>query len=169
MRISGKIAFVNLRDGSGYIQCIIEKKIIGDEQFDLLKECGIESAIHIDGTVAKHPKKEEYEIQTTSLSIISKAKDYPLGTKEHGVEFLFDNRHLHLRSKRQRAIQRIRDTIIHATYDWMRDNDYIKIDSPIFTATCAEDSTELYQTTHTNDETMYLSQTGQMYIEAAIA
>jgi len=92
-----------------------------------------------------------------------------LGTKEHGVEFLFDQRHLYLRSKSQRAIQRVRDTIIHATYDWMRDHDYIKIDSPIFTSTCAEDSTELYKTEHTNGETMYLSQTGQMYIEAAIA
>ncbi|USN55130.1 MAG: asparagine--tRNA ligase [Candidatus Peribacteria bacterium] len=96
-------------------------------------------------------------------------KDYPLGQKEHGVEFLFDNRHLHLRSRSQVAIQRIRDTLIHATYDWMRAHDFIKIDSPIFTPTCAEDSTELYEVTHTNGEKMYLSQTGQMYIEAAIA
>jgi asparaginyl-tRNA synthetase len=93
-----------------------------------------------------------------------------LGTKDnHGIEFLYDQRHLHLRSKSQRAIQRIRDTIIHATYDWMRKHNYTKIDSPIFTPTCAEDSTELYQIEHTNGENMYLSQTGQMYIEAAIA
>lgn len=100
--------------------------------------------------------------------MVSVAKEYPLGTKDHGVEFLFDNRHLYLRSQSQRAIQRIRDTIIHATYDRMRNNDYIKIDSPIFTPTCAEDSTELYSVKHTNEETMFLSQTGQMYIEAAI-
>lgn len=100
---------------------------------------------------------------------MSTSKDYPLGQKEHGVEFLFDNRHLHLRSKKQWAIQRIRDTLIHATYDWMRDNHYTKIDSPIFTPTCAEDSTELYSVEHTNGEQMFLSQTGQMYIEAAIA
>jgi asparaginyl-tRNA synthetase len=97
------------------------------------------------------------------------SKEYPLGQKEHGVEFLFDNRHLYLRSKSQWAIQRIRDTIIHATYDRMRNNDYIKIDAPIFTPTCAEDSTSLYETEHTNGEKMYLSQTGQLYIEAAIA
>ena len=82
--------------------------------------------------------------------MINPAKDYPLGQKEHGVEFLFDNRHLYLRSKSQWAIQRIRDTIIHATYDRMRNNHYTKIDSPIFTSTCAEDSTELYETEHTN-------------------
>ncbi len=92
-----------------------------------------------------------------------------MGQKEHGVEFLFDNRHLYLRSKSQRAVQRIRDTIIHATYDRMRDNDYTKIDAPIFTPTCAEDSTSLYETEHTNWEKMFLSQTGQLYIEAAIA
>lgn len=169
VRISGKIAFVNLRDWTGYLQCVVEQKVIGDDAFDALKECGIESAISLQWTLAKHPKKDEYELQTTSLEVLAVAKDYPLGTKDHGVEFLFDNRHLHLRGKKQRAILRIRDTIIHATYDWMRDNDYIKIDSPIFTPTCAEDSTELYEVEHTNGEKMFLSQTGQMYIEAAIA
>ena len=100
---------------------------------------------------------------------MSVAHDYPLGTKDHGVEFLFDNRHLHLRSKTQWAIQRVRDTIIHATYDWMREHHYTKIDSPIFTPTCAEDSTELYEVEHTNGEKMFLTQSGQLYIEAAIA
>jgi len=169
IRVSGKIAFVNLRDGTGYMQCVIVKEEVGEEQFDALKDCGIESAISLTWEISKHPKKEEYELQVKNIEILSVAKDYPLGTKEHGVEFLFDQRHLYLRSKSQRAIQRVRDTIIHATYDWMRDHDYIKIDSPIFTSTCAEDSTELYKTEHTNGETMYLSQTGQMYIEAAIA
>jgi len=168
-RVSGKIAFVNLRDGSGYMQCVILKEAIGEEQFEALKWCGIESAISLTGEISKHPKKEEYELQVQSIDILSVAKDYPLGTKEHGVEFLFDQRHLYLRSKTQRAIQRVRDTIIHATYDRMREHDYIKIDSPVFTPTCAEDSTELYEVEHTNGEKMYLSQTGQMYIEAAIA
>lgn len=151
------------------MQCVIVKEEVGDEAFEAIKECGIESAISLTWEISKHPKKDEYELQVTNIDIYSIAKDYPLGTKEHGVEFLFDQRHLYLRSKTQRAIQRVRDTIIHATYDWMREHNYIKIDSPIFTSTCAEDSTELYQTEHTNGETMYLSQTGQMYIEAAIA
>jgi len=168
-RSSGKIAFMTLRDWTGYIQCIIEKKNVGEEIYEALTWCGIESAVTIDGAVAKHPKKEEYEIHVAGWTVISLSKDYPLGQKEHGVEFLFDNRHLHLRSKKQWAIQRVRDTLIHATYDWMRNSHYTKIDSPIFTPTCAEDSTELYAVEHTNGEQMFLSQTGQMYIEAAIA
>ena len=169
IRFSGKIGFVEFRDGTGYIQCIAEEKNIWEDKFNELKNCGIESSIKISGTVSKHPKKDEYEIQTEDFEVISLAKDYPLWQKDHGVEFLFDNRHLYLRSKSQWAIQRVRDEVIHATYDWMQENDFTKIDSPIFTSTCAEDSTSLYETTHTNWETMYLNQTGQMYIEAAIA
>ncbi len=151
------------------MQCVVEIWTVWDEQFESLKECGIESAISLTWEISKHPKKEEFELQVSEIEVLNIAKDYPLGTKEHGVEFLFDQRHLYLRSKTQRSIQRVRDTIIHATYDWMRNHDYIKIDSPIFTPTCAEDSTELYSVTHTNGEEMFLSQTGQMYIEAAIA
>lgn len=175
-RWSGKIQFVVLRDGTGYLETVIslrkadEEWWVSKEQFDALKDCGIESAVELTGTLVKHFKKEwAYELQVSHLSVLSVAKDYPLGQKEHGPEFLFDHRHLYLRSKSQWAIQRVRDTIIHATYDWMRDNNYTKIDAPIFTPTCAEDSTSLYETTHTNDETMYLTQSGQMYIEAAIA
>lgn len=145
-------------------------KAAGEETFAAVKDCGIESVVELTGTLVKHFKKEgAYELQVSAATILNIAKDYPLGQKEHGVEFLFDHRHLYLRSKSQWAIQRVRDTIIHATYDWMRANDYTKIDSPIFTPTCAEDSTELYEVEHTNGEKMFLSQTGQMYIEAAIA
>lgn len=168
-RSSWKIMFIDLRDGTGIIPCVIQKKTLWEESFDALKSAGIESAVELTGTLSKHPKKDEFELQVTNGSVLSLAKDYPLWQKEHGVEFLFDNRHLYLRAPKQVAIQRIRDTIIHATYDRMRSNDYTKIDSPVFTPTCAEDSTELYQVEHTNGEKMYLSQTGQMYIEAAIA
>jgi asparaginyl-tRNA synthetase len=169
-RGSGKIQFVVLRDGTGYLETVVDQSVVGEEAFAALKECGIESVVSLTGKLVAHFKKEwHYELQVSSLQIINPAKDYPLGQKEHGVEFLFDNRHLYLRSKSQWAIQRVRDTIIHATYDRMRTNSYTKIDSPIFTSTCAEDSTELYETVHTNGEQLYLSQTGQMYIEAAIA
>lgn len=161
--------FITLRDGTWTIPCVIEKKAVGEEVFNHLKSAWIESAILLTWSLARHPKKEAFELQVTWWEILSLAKDYPLGQKEHGVEFLFDNRHLYLRSPKQIAIQRIRDTIIHATYDRMRSNDYTKIDSPVFTPTCAEDSTELYEVEHTNGEKMFLSQTGQMYIEAAIA
>jgi asparaginyl-tRNA synthetase len=161
---------VVIRDGTGYLETVVELTAAGEETFSAVKDCGIESVVEFTGTLKAHFKKVgAYELQVTDATILNVAKDYPLGQKDHGVEFLFDNRHLHLRSQSQWAIQRVRDTIIHATYDWMRDHTYTKIDSPIFTPTCAEDSTELYEVTHTNGEQMFLSQTGQMYIEAAIA
>ncbi len=170
IRSSGKIAFILLRDGTGYLQCVIELSSVGDEVFNQLICCGIESAVALSGVVSLHPKSGAFELQVKNVQVISQAKDWPLGQKDdHGVEFLFDNRHLHLRAQSQWAILRIRDTLIHATYDWMRAHDFTKIDAPIFTPTCAEDSTELYEVTHTNGEKMFLSQTGQMYIEAAIA
>jgi asparaginyl-tRNA synthetase len=168
-RASGKVAFVELRDGTGFIQCVAEPQNVGEEKFDVLKSLNIESAISVTGTVSKHPKKELFELQIKDLTVYADTKDYPLGQKEHNPEFLFDNRHLYLRSKSQRAIQRIRNTIIYATYDWMRDNDFIKIDAPIFTPSACEGTTELYEVEHVNGETMYLSQSGQLYIEAAIA
>ncbi len=170
IRSSGKIAFILLRDGTGYLQCVIELGSVGDEVFNQLICCGIESAVALSGVVSLHPKSGAFELQVKNVQVISQAKDWPLGQKDdHGVEFLFDNRHLHLRAQSQWAILRIRDTLIHATYDWMRAHHFTKIDAPIFTPTCAEDSTELYEVTHTNGEKMFLSQTGQMYIEAAIA
>ncbi|MFA7284208.1 MAG: asparagine--tRNA ligase [Candidatus Absconditabacterales bacterium] len=169
IRSSGKIVFLELRDGTGYIQCIAELSVLGEDIFRELESCGIETSLSIAGTVSKHPKKDEYEIQVSDYHIYTKTNDYPLGTKDdHGPEFLFDKRHLYLRSKTQVAIQRIRDTIIHATYDWMRDNEFIKIDAPIFTPNAAEGTTELYEVEHVNGEKMYLSQTGQLYIEAAL-
>ena len=169
IRSSGKVSFIELRDGSGYLQCVIEAKNFSPEQFEEISTLNIESSIALTGTVSKHPKKDEYELQVSDYSIFWLAKDYPLGTKDdHGPEFLFDNRHLYLRSKSQVAIQKVRDTIIHATYDWMRDNGFTKIDAPIFTPNAAEGTTELYSVEHVNGETMYLSQTGQLYIEAAM-
>ena len=169
IRSSGKLAFIELRDGSGYIQCVVEAKNFTPEQFEEIASLGIESSLSLTGTVTKHPKKEEYELQVSSFHVFWLAKDYPLGTKDdHGPEFLFDNRHLYLRSKSQVAIQRVRDTIIFATYQWMKDNGFTKIDAPIFTPNAAEGTTDLYSVEHVNGETMYLSQTWQLYIEAAM-
>lgn len=169
IRSSGKLAFIELRDGSGYMQCVVEAKNLTPEQFEEIAGLGIESSLSLTGTVSKHPKKEEYELQVSSFHVFWQAKDYPLGTKDdHGPEFLFDNRHLYLRSKSQVAIQKVRDTIIFATYQWMKDNGFTKIDAPIFTPNAAEGTTDLYSVEHVNGETMYLSQTWQLYIEAAM-
>jgi len=168
IRFSGKIWFIELRDGTWTIQCIVEQKVVWDELFEELKAVWIETSMEIKWTLSKHPKKDEFELQTKSVLFFTKTKEYPLWQKEHWVDFLFDNRHLHLRTPRQIAIQRVRDTIIHATYDRMRDNDFTKIDAPIFTPTCAEDSSDLYEVEHTNGEKMFLSQSWQLYIEAAV-
>lgn len=169
-RSSGKLCFIELRDGSGYIQCVSEINSLGEEKFRELESCGQESSLSISWVISKHPKKEEFELQVSDYSIYTKSNDYPLGTKDdHGPEFLFDHRHLYLRSKTQSAIQKIRDTIIQSTYIWMRDNDFTKIDSPIFTPSACEGTTELYEVEHVNGEKLYLSQSGQLYLEAAIA
>ena len=169
IRSSGKIAFLELRDGSGYIQAIIESKNFSDTEWETITSLGLESSLSLTGIISKHPKKDEYELQVSLFHIFQNSHDYPLGTKDdHGPSFLFDHRHLYLRSKSQIAIQRIRDTIIHATYDWMRDEWFTKIDAPIFTPNAAEWTTDLYEVEHVNWETMYLSQTWQLYIEAAM-
>lgn len=169
IRSNGKLCFIELRDGSGYIQCVAELSVLGESKFKDLESCGIETSVSLTGTVSKHPKRDEYELQVSDYHIFGHAKDYPLGTKDdHGPEFLFDKRHLYLRSKSQVAIQKVRDTIIHATYDWMRNNGFTKIDAPIFTPNACEGTTELYSVEHVNGEIMYLSQSGQLYIEAAM-
>ena len=95
--------------------------------------------MQITGKVSKHPKKDEYEVHIQSFSLYGRSQDYPLGSKDdHGPEFLFDQRHLYLRSKSQVAIQKVRHTIIYATYDWMRDHGFTKIDAPIFTPNACE-------------------------------
>lgn len=167
-RGSGKVCFIELRDGSGFMQCVAEETKLG-ERFDELKGQNIETSLSLTGTVSKHPKKEEYELQISDFKVYCSTKDYPLGQKEHNPDFLFDMRHLYLRSKSQWAVQRIRDTIIYATYDRMRDNDFIKIDAPIFTPNACEGTTELYEVEHVNGEKMYLSQSGQLYLEGALA
>lgn len=180
-RSSGKVAFIELRDGTGYIQCVVEvakgereeqKELQGltQEDFDIIANLGQESSLSLTWLVSKHPKKDEYELQVRSFHVYTNTADYPLGTKDdHGPEFLFDNRHLYLRSKTQVAIMRIRDTICTATYDWMKQHDFTRIDAPIFTPNACEGTTELYEVEHVNGETMYLSQSGQLYIETAIA
>lgn len=169
IRSSGKLCFIELRDGSSYMQCVSEINAVGESNFKELESLGIESSLALTGIVSKHPKKEEYELQVSSYILYGKAADYPLGTKDdHGPEFLFDNRHLYLRAKSQRAVQRVRDTIIHATYDWMRDHGFTKIDAPIFTPNACEGTTELYSVEHVNGEIMYLTQSGQLYLEAAM-
>ncbi len=167
-RSSGKIAFWQIRDGSGFCQAILSSDELSIEMWQEASKVTVETSVEITGMVTKHPKKDEYELQAVSFAYYQIAEEYPIGKKDHGIDFLLDNRHLWLRSPKQWAIQRVRDTLIHACYDFMRQNNFTKIDSPIITANAGENTTDLFKVKYF-DETTYLSQTGQLYIEAAIA
>ena len=167
-RSSGKIMFWQIRDGSGFTQAILSATDLKEEQWKLAESITMESSVQITGQVTKHPKKEEYELAVKDFKIFQIAEDYPIAKKDHGIDFLMDNRHLWLRSPSQWAIQRIRNTLILATYDWFRNNDFIKIDSPVLTPSAGENTTELFKVKYFDTEA-YLSQTGQLYLEAAIA
>ncbi len=169
LRSSGKIMFINLRDGSGFAQAIVEKTTVGDDQWEKLQALTQESSITVTGVVSEHPKQPGvFEIQTSGVEIVNIAEEYPIGNKDHGPDFLLDQRHLWLRSKKQWAIQRVRNTIINSIYEFLNKDGFIKIDSPILTPTSCEGTTELFEVPYFEDETAYLSQSGQLYLEAAI-
>ncbi|MEK7496911.1 MAG: asparagine--tRNA ligase [Patescibacteria group bacterium] len=167
-RSSGKIWFLELRDGAGFVSIVVEGKSAGEASLQVCSELSLESSIEVVGVVAKHPKKDEYELHATAVKLISKSIEYPIGKKEHGPDFLLDNRHLWLRSSRPWAIMRVRNTIINATYEFLNNENFIKIDSPILTPTSCEGTTELFKIDYF-DEPAYLTQSGQLYLEAAIA
>jgi len=143
---------------------------VDEASWNAATEATIESSLIVTGTVSKHPKQEGvFELQATTVQLVQKAAEYPIGKKEHGPDFLLDNRHLWLRAPSQWAIQRVRNEIIYATYDWMRDHGFTKIDAPIFTPSACEGTTELFEVDYFEDRKAYLTQSGQLYLEAAIA
>jgi len=165
-RSSGKIGFLMLRDGTGILQCIFFKPEIGDKIFSEFKNLTQESSISVEGKITKNEKADGgYEIQVKNLFIHNISKDYPITPKEHGTDFLMNNRHLWLRSKRQHSIMKIRHEIIKATRDFFDNNDFTLIDTPIFTPNACEGTTTLFATDYFG-ENAYLSQSGQLYNEA---
>ncbi|MBB5323362.1 asparaginyl-tRNA synthetase [Anoxybacillus tepidamans] len=166
-RSSGKIAFLQLRDGTGFIQGVVEKSQVSEDVFKIAKSMTQETSLYVTGMVRVDERSPfGYELAVTNLEIIHEAVDYPITPKEHGVEFLMDHRHLWLRSKRQHAIMKIRNEIIRATYEFFNNNGFVKIDPPILTGSAPEGTTELFHTKYF-DEDAYLSQSGQLYMEAA--
>jgi len=166
-RSSGKIAFLQLRDGSGFFQGIVVKSEVEEEVFQLAKSLNQETSILLTGIIQEDTRsKFGYEIAVKSIKVIGESHDYPITPKEHGTEFLMDHRHLWLRSSKQHAIMRIRNEIIRATYNFFNEEGFIKVDPPILTANAAEDSTELFHTEYFDQEA-FLSQSGQLYMEAA--
>ncbi|GIO28430.1 asparagine--tRNA ligase [Ornithinibacillus bavariensis] len=166
-RSSGKIAFLQLRDGTGFIQAVVAKNDVSEEIFQLAKNMTQESSMYITGTIVEDTRsKFGFEMQVSNIELIHESVDYPITPKEHGTEFLMDHRHLWLRSKKQHAIMKIRNEIIRSTYEFFNENGYVKIDPPILTGASAEGTTELFHTKYF-DEDAYLSQSGQLYMEAA--
>ncbi|MEZ7821250.1 MAG: asparagine--tRNA ligase [Patescibacteria group bacterium] len=168
-RSSGKIMFLQMRDGSGYMQAVIEKSSFSDEQWLDLEKINQEASIKLTGIVKENSRDDfGYELSVSSFEILNYSnEDYPISNKEHGVDFLMDHRHLWLRSKRQWAILRVRNTIINATYEFFQKEGFIKSDSPILTGSACEGTTELFELNYF-DRPAYLSQSGQLYLEAAI-
>jgi asparaginyl-tRNA synthetase len=166
-RSSGKIAFLQLRDGSGFVQAVVVKAEVGDELFAAAKSLTQETSLYVIGEVKEDSRSSfGYELAVSGIEVINEAVDFPITPKEHGTEFLMDNRHLWLRSRKQHAIMKIRNEIIRATYEFFNDNGFVKVDPPILTGSAPEGTSELFATKYF-DEDAYLSQSGQLYMEAA--
>jgi asparaginyl-tRNA synthetase len=168
VRSSGKIAFLQIRDGSGFIQAVVSEADVPSKTWNSAKKLTIESSVIVSGTVSKHPRQEQFELQVKDLQVVQIAEEFPIGKKEHGPDFLLDLRHLWLRSPKQWAIQRVRNTVINSTYEWLNQNGFIKIDAPILTPAACEGTTTLFEIDYFDVGKAYLSQSGQLYIEAAI-
>ncbi|MBM7710371.1 asparagine--tRNA ligase [Enterococcus lemanii] len=166
-RSSGKIAFLQLRDGTAYFQGIVVKNEVGEEIFQIAKNLHQETSIMVTGEIREDDRsKFGYEIGIQGIEVIGESHEYPITPKEHGTEFLMDHRHLWLRSSRQHAIMQIRNEIIRATYQFFNERHFVKIDPPILTGSAPEGTTDLFETDYF-DQKAYLSQSGQLYMEAA--
>lgn len=166
-RSSGKIQFLILRDGTGFIQGVMVKAETDPQQYELAATIPQESSLEAIGTVKEDSRSPlGYELLIEKISLISEAQDYPISLKEHGVDFLLDHRHLWMRTPRQVAIMHIRNTVVKAIRDWLDSQDFSLVDAPILTPAACEGTTTLFETEYFGD-TAYLSQSGQLYMEAA--
>jgi len=166
-RSSGKIAFLQLRDGSGFVQGVVVKEVVGEDIFAKAKSMTQESSLYITAEITVDERSTfGYELQVKDIEVIHEAVDYPITPKEHGTEFLMDHRHLWLRSRKQHAVMKIRDEVIRATYEFFHMNGFVKVDPPILTGSSPEGTSELFKTKYF-DEDAFLSQSGQLYMEAA--
>ena len=167
-RSSGKIAFLQLRDGATYFQGIVVKSDVPEEVFEIAKSLTQETAVYVTGVVQEDTRSRlGYELLVTGLEVIGESHEYPITPKEHGTDFLMDHRHLWLRSSKQHAIMQIRNAIIYASYEFFDQNGFIKFDSPILSGNAAENTTELFETDYFGDPA-FLSQSGQLYLEAGV-
>ena len=168
-RSSGKLVFLQLRDGTGIVQCVVFRPN-SEELFEAANSIGQESSIIVTGTVKEDTRSTlGVELDVTSLEIVQNSHDYPITPKEHGTEFLMDNRHLWIRSKKQHAVLKVRHTVIKATRDFFDNNGFTLADTPIFTPAACEGTTTLFEVDYFGDDKAYLTQSGQLYNEATAA
>jgi asparaginyl-tRNA synthetase len=169
-RSSGKLHFLEIRDGSGIVQGVVFKGNVSPELFTAADHISQETSLEVVGSVKEHGKiKGTYELDVKDVKVIAKpSQEYPITPKEHGTDFLMDIRHLWLRSKRQHAIMRIRHSIIKAVRDFFDSNDFTLVDAPIFTPNACEGTSTLFETDY-HGSPAYLTQSGQLYMEAGAA
>ncbi len=166
-RSSGKIHFLLVRDGTGVIQAVVDRASAGDEVFALCERLTQESSIIVKGTVRKEGRAPGgYELLVSGLEVIQISDEYPITPKEHGVSFLMDHRHLWLRSSRQHSILLVRSTVERAIRDFFDSRGFVAVDAPIFTPAAVEGTSTLFETDYFGTKA-YLSQSGQLYMEAA--
>jgi len=168
-RSSGKIAFLQVRDGSGTVQAVASRAELSEEEWEAIQRAGQESTVEVAGTVKTDARAPGgVELQVAGFRLLHLTEDYPITPKEHGTAFLMEHRHLWLRSKRQRAALAVRSEIEQAIRDFFYTRDYVLIDSPILTPAACEGTSTLFQTDYFGDPA-YLSQSGQLYLEPACA
>jgi asparaginyl-tRNA synthetase len=167
VRSSGKIAFVQLRDGSGFVQAVARRQDLGDDAFERVRHLNQESAVIVRGEVRADTRSQSgVELGVASIEEVAPSVDYPITPKEHGVDFLMEHRHLHLRHRAPWAIMRIRDELIRAVHDFFADRGFVRFDAPFFMPTAVEGTTNLFEIEMFGEESAYLSQSGQLYAEA---
>jgi asparaginyl-tRNA synthetase len=166
-RSSGKIHFLVVRDGTGFLQVVMGKNDVPEETFKAADHLSQESAIVVSGVVREDKRaKGGYELTANALEVVGAAHDYPITPKEHGVDYLLDRRHLWIRAERQTAILRVRHEIIDAVRDFLNSQGFILADTPIFTPAACEGTTTLFPVQYFEDNTAFLTQSGQLYNEA---
>ena len=169
-RSSGKISFSVLRDGSGYVQAVTSKADVSDEVWSTVKKLTHETSLALTGEVRKDERSPGgVELATTSVLVLGESVDFPITPKEHGTTFLFEHRHLWLRSRRQVAILSVRNEVIQAIRDFLYRREFRLVDTPILTGSIGESAGTLFETDYFDLGKAYLAQTGQLYLEAAAA
>lgn len=165
-RGSGKIAFLQLRDGTAFFQGVVAKADVSEEVFETAKSLKQETSIYVTGEIHEDARSSfGYEMAVSDIKVIGESHDYPITPKEHGTEFLFDERYLYLRHLKPFATLKIRNTLVAATYEFFNKEGFTKLDAPVLTGSAPEGTTELFETDYFG-EPAFLSQTGQLYAEA---